>query len=106
MKASADPKVQDFIIQIMTLDDIKFKIMESLREIAFNIFPKIKERMMYGGILLTLNEDVGGIFVYTNHVSFEFSNGFEFDDPGHFLEGKGKFRRHLKFSSAILPNNN
>jgi len=29
----------------------------------------------------------------------EFSNGYLFDDPKSLLEGKGKYRRHLKLRS-------
>ena len=55
--------------------------------------------MMYGGIMITLEEDVGGLFSYKNHVSFEFSQGHAFDDPYQLLEGKGQFRGHLKLRS-------
>ena len=99
MKKSADQKVQDFISQTMMIDHAKYQVLEDLRKIVFKHFPEVKERVMYGGIMLSLPEDVGGIFVYKNHVSFEFGNGVNFNDPEKVLEGSGKFRRHLKIKS-------
>ncbi len=32
------------------------------------------------------------------HISFEFVDGVEMEDPEGVLEGAGKYRRHLKFS--------
>lgn len=46
------------------------------------------------------NSFVGGIFVYKDHVSLEFSEGASFDDPEAQLEGKGKMRRHLKLKTV------
>ncbi|MDY8135661.1 DUF1801 domain-containing protein [Aquimarina sp. 2201CG5-10] len=97
MISSKDEKVQSFINKIMILNDTQYKILEKLRKIVFETYPEVKERMMYGGILFSLSEDFGGVFVYKNHVSFEFSNGYKFEDPQSMLEGSGKFRRHLKF---------
>ncbi len=39
---------------------------------------------MYGGIMFSLDDDFGGIFVRKNHISFEFGNGFAMDDPDKF----------------------
>jgi len=55
--------------------------------------------MMYGGIMFSLEDDFGGLFVRKNHVSFEFGSGVTMDDPDNILEGIGKFRRHLKIRS-------
>jgi len=49
--------------------------------------------------MFSLEEDFGGLFVYKSHISFEFSMGVNMKDPKHELEGKGKFRRHLKIKS-------
>jgi len=45
------------------------------------------------------DEDFGGIFPSKKHVSFEFTNGIELVDKNIMLEGKGKYRRHLKIQS-------
>ena len=63
-------------------------------------YPKVNERMMYGGIMFSMeDEDFGGIFAYKKHISFEFGEGYKFKDPDKLLEGGGKFRRHLKIKT-------
>ena len=101
MKKSKNEQVQKFLDEIMMLDDIKFEMLQKLRKIVFDIYPKINERMIYGGIMFSLEEDFGGLFVSKNHISFEFINGFTMNDPKKILEGTGKFRRHLKIRSLI-----
>jgi hypothetical protein len=96
MGQSTDHKVQDFINEIMLADEKGHLILEELRRIVFEIYPDVKEKFMYGGIIFSNTDDFSGVFVYKNHVSLEFSRGFEFEDPDKLLEGKGKFRRHLK----------
>ncbi|MDN5202781.1 DUF1801 domain-containing protein [Fulvivirgaceae bacterium BMA10] len=99
IKKSTDPKTQEFIDNIEILDQTQFQILNKLRGIVFDHFPQVKERIMYGGIIFSYDEDFGGVFVYKSHVSFEFSFGYKFNDPENLLEGGGKFRRHLKFRS-------
>ena len=96
MKKSKNEQVQKFLEEIMMFNDEQFIILQKLREIVFKIYPKTNERMMYGGIMFSLEDDFGGIFVRKNHISFEFINGFTMKDPKKVLEGTGKFRRHLK----------
>lgn len=97
---SNDTRVQQFLEDIRSSDLDKYNILQKLREIVFAECPDVSERMMYGGIMFSLEKDFGGLFVYTNHVSFEFSNGAKMNDPKILLEGQGKFRRHLKFISS------
>ncbi len=99
MMKSKDTKVQNFIDETMMLDNNKHQILQALRKITLENYPEAEERMMYGGIIFSLEEDFGGVFVYKNHLSYEFSNGFKFEDPEKLLEGNGKFRRHLKLKS-------
>lgn len=99
MKKSKNEQVQKFLEEIMMFDDEKFNMLQKLREIVFKQFPKAKERMMYGGIMFSLEDDFGGLFVRKKHISFEFGNGFAMNDPKKLLEGTGKFRRHLKIKS-------
>ena len=105
MKKSKDEKVQRFLEEIMMFNDEQFNILQKLRELVFKIYPKTNERMMYGGIMFSLEEDFGGIFVRKNHISFEFVNGFTMKDPDKLLEGAGKFRRHLKIKSSLEIKN-
>ena len=100
MKISKDEKVQKFLDKILLIDNDKFSTLIAMREIVFKIYPKTDERIMYGGIMFSLNtEDFGGLFVRQNHISFEFGKGFMMKDPNKLLEGSGKFRRHLKIKS-------
>ena len=99
MKKSKDEKVQKFLDDIEEFDTEKSRILQHLRKIVFNQYPEVSERMMYGGIMFSLGEDFGGIFVRKKHISFEFSEGAIFKDPNNALEGTGEFRRHLKIKS-------
>ena len=97
MLKSKNLKVQKFLDEISEFDNKKFKILQKLREIVFGKSKKINEEIKYGGIMFSLEKNFGGIFVYKNHISFEFLNGWQMNDPQKILEGTGKFRRHLKF---------
>jgi len=99
MKRSENEKVQGFLDKIKETDSLSYQILQALRKIVFEHYPQISERIMYGGIMLSLKEDVGGLFACKKHVSFEFGAGYLFEDPDQLLEGGGKFRRHLKFRS-------
>jgi hypothetical protein len=99
LEKSKNEQVEKYLEEIMLINDEQFNVLQKLREIVFNVNPKTNERIMYGGIMFSLNDDFGGVFVRKNHISFEFGNGFTMNDPDKFLEGKGKFRRHLKIRS-------
>ena len=99
MENSKNKKVQNFLNDIKMLNDDKYSILQKLREMVIQQFPEVGERMMYGGIMFSLEGDFGGVFVYKKHISFEFGNGATMKDPKGLLEGSGKLRRHLKFSS-------
>lgn len=99
MKISKDERVNTFLEETNMLNCEQFNILQKLRGMVFKIYPKIDERMIYGGIMFSLEDDFGGIFVRKNHISFEFGNGFKMKDPKNLLEGTGKFRRHLKIKA-------
>jgi len=99
MKKSKNEQVQNFLEEIEMLNAEKYNILQKLRGVVFKIYPKTNEKMMYGGIMFSLKDDFGGIFVRKNHVSFEFINGFKMKDPDKLLEGTEKLRRHLKIKS-------
>lgn len=65
--------------------------------------PNLLEQVKYGGILFSQTEaessGVCGLFMYSAHVSLEFSQGVQLKDPQGQLEGSGKYRRHLKFKT-------
>lgn len=99
MITSENEQVQKFLEEIEQMDEEKSLIILKLREMVFELFPGVNEKIMYGGIMFSLEKDWGGLFLSKKHVSFEFSNGAVFNDPKKILEGGGKFRRHLKFKS-------
>ena len=79
--------------------------MSAIKELVADIAPHARYVPKYGGHVIALDPDsdttfVGGFFTSANHVSLEFSEGASFDDPNCLLEGKGKKRRHLKFTDV------
>lgn len=100
MKNSENPEVQKFLDEIKIIDAEKSDILIELRQVIFDFFPKTNERVMYGGIVFFLNDEMfSGLFLNKNHITLEFANGFLMNDPHGSLEGKGKYRRHLKIRS-------
>lgn len=68
-----------------------------IRSLFLETCPGLSEAVKYGGIVFLRDKElIGGVFVYKEHVSVEFSQGAAFPDPGSVLEGKGKYRRHIK----------
>ena len=85
------------------MDEIIFTLKEIVRELN----PDVLFVPKYGGELIELipnNEKsrIGGIFTYSEHVTLEFSQGFRMDLGPGFLEGNGKYRRHIKFRTFVL----
>ena len=101
MRASNSQAVQTLLDEMEVFDAQKYEILQRLRAVVFEANQEVTERMMYGGIMFSLGDDFGGIFAYKNHVSFEFGAGATLVDPNQVLEGKGKFRRHLKIASFV-----
>ncbi len=97
---SKNEKVQEFLDNTWKFETDKFETLQELRKIVFKIYPKTVERIIYGGIMFSIDEeDFGGLFIRKKHISFEFGAGFKMKDPNKILEGGGKFRRHLKIQS-------
>ena len=100
MKKSKKLDVKKFLEEIKMIDADKSEILIEIRQIIFDLFPKTDERIMYGGIVFFFNEEMfSGVFLNKKHVTVEFSKGFLMQDPHALLEGKGKYRRHLKLKS-------
>ncbi|WP_246464442.1 DUF1801 domain-containing protein [Undibacterium seohonense] len=59
----------------------------------------VQEEIKYGGILFAVEQAFCGVFAYANHVSLEFGEGASLPDRFGVLEGKGKFRRHIKLET-------
>lgn len=94
---SSNEKVNKFLQDIHSTFPDKFEIVDEIRNVFLNSNSDICEEIKYGGITFTiLGQLIGGVFVYKQHISIEFSFGAQFSDSDGFLEGKGKLRRHLK----------
>ncbi len=80
-----------------------YPLVEALYQLIRQHAPQLIEQVKYGGILFSRTEaessSVCGVFMYTAHVSLEFSRGAQLNDPQNQLEGSGKYRRHLKFKT-------
>ena len=80
-------------------------ITREIDTIIEEICPGAGRRPMYGGIVFERQAGnhqtmVCGHFIYKSHVSLEFSNGYLLEDPDGVLEGKGKYRRHIKLTES------
>lgn len=100
MIKSNNLRVQQFLEDAQSADPNKYAILQAARAEVFTLAPDTAERFIYGGIMFSLDENFGGVFVSKNHVSFEFGHGYLFSDPDKILEGGGKFRRHLKLQNV------
>lgn len=102
MPNPSKPKNIDAFLSVLKKQSPQiFNILNKARKLVHKQYPSVVERIMYGGVMFSLGEDdVGGLFPYTKHVSFEFSKGVNMKDPNGYLEGSGKGRRHVKLSSV------
>lgn len=79
----------------------KMQIVQHLQEMIQQVMPEAKLINKYGGIVIEriagqTDTQCCGYFVYTNHISLEFTQGDKLADPEGVLEGIGKRRRHIK----------
>jgi len=93
-------RISKLLEDIRLLDSGRFELVQALREIILGLDSSISEEVKYGGFLFSAEEPFCGVFSYTKHVSLEFSAGASLPDKFNVLEGEGKFRRHIKLSSA------
>lgn len=89
-------QVDKFLKELSVSDFEKFEVISLLRRTVLDMLPDTKEAFKYGGIMFSLNDSFGGLFVSKKHVSFEFTYGYKLSSELK-LEGNGKYRRHLKF---------
>lgn len=84
--------------------DTAEQLTQAIDAIVEEVCPNAGRRSMYGGIVFEVEPGIPktmvcGHFIYKNHVSLEFTNGYELRDPERVLEGKGKYRRHIKLTN-------
>ena len=102
----ANPRIDNFIQDLLFTDRDKGEILVSLSELVLKIAPNVKEEIKYGGLVFLSGKRLFcGIFIRKNHISIEFDRGAEMQDPDNFLEGSGATRRHLKiFQKEDIKN--
>ncbi|MBL0253263.1 MAG: DUF1801 domain-containing protein [Polaromonas sp.] len=93
---SIEALVDDF----RTLGIERFETVQAVRALVKKTLKPCDEEVKYGGILFASGVQFGGVFVYKDHVSVDFGSGAKIKDPYGYLEGNGKFRRHLKLLNA------
>ncbi|MEM7179275.1 MAG: DUF1801 domain-containing protein [Spirochaetota bacterium] len=100
MNVSRVDAVNDFLADIGLMSKQQLELVLVIRTLFFKASKNIEEGIKYGGLLFTRQgRMLGGIFIYKKHMSIEFSDGATFTDADAILEGKGKFRRHIKIHS-------
>ena len=98
--------IDQFLEELRLKDFDKYELLTRLRNIVLKVYPNVTETIKYGGIILSLEDNFGGLFASKNHVSFEFTYGYKLTSNLK-LEGSGKYRRHLKvkaFSDNLEEN--
>jgi hypothetical protein len=99
MNIDTNDRVERFIQDALFIDEEQGKILVSLRKTILKISPDAQEEIKYGGLVFNVDTKlICGIFLRKEHISLEFSLGMMISDPGEYLEGNGKYRRHLKIS--------
>lgn len=99
-RTEGNEQVENFIQDVLFIDEEKGAILTTLRTILQKTCPSLTEEIKYGGLVFNIGNDLlGGIFLRKKHISLEFSYGYLFQDVDRYLEGSGKYRRHLKVYS-------
>ena len=100
MHSFSAKRISDFMLDIQSVSIEWYEMAVQIRDIHFQCNANISEDIKYGGLVFFLDaEMISGIFFYKQHISIEFGNGACMPDPESVLEGKGKFRRHIKLRS-------
>ena len=100
---SKDEQIEKFLAELKVKDSDKYEVLTNLRSVVFTSISNLSETFKYGGILFSINDNFGGLYVSKQHVSFEFTYGYKLDTE-LALEGDGKYRRHLKFRTLDEVN--
>jgi len=95
----ATDRIAKLLEDIRLLDENRFKLVQTLRELVLSAGTSVSEEVKYGGFLFSTAKPFCGVFSYANHVSLEFGAGASLPDKYKVLEGEGKLRRHIKLSS-------
>lgn len=96
----SDPNVERLLQDLQLIHPDLHAVVQTVRATVREVAPAASEKLMYGGILFSAPQQFCGVFAYSAHVTMEFGRGAELDDPHRVLEGKGKFRRHIRLQAV------
>ncbi len=97
MSINTNDQIESFIQDVSFIDEEQGKNLVFLRQTILKIRPDAQEEIKYGGLVFNVDAKlICGIFIRKKHISLEFSFGMMMSDPDKYLEGNGKYRRHLK----------
>ena len=91
-KKSVDALLDD----IRYINEAHYQLVQEVRALVRDLVNTVSEEVKYGGILFSSDVMFAGVFAYKEHVTVEFGQGAKIQDTFGFLEGSGKFRRHIK----------
>lgn len=91
-KKSVDALLDD----IRYINEAHYQLVQEVRALVRDLVKTVSEEVKYGGILFSSDVLFAGVFAYKEHVTVEFGQGAKIQDTFGFLEGSGKFRRHIK----------
>ena len=89
MGNSNNRKVDDFLADIASVSAERYDVLVAIRQLFLDADEALEEDVKYGGLVFNLNNElIGGIFIYKQHMSIEFSNGASFSDPEVSVGGR------------------
>jgi hypothetical protein len=96
----ANDRVEALVLDLQAFNEPLHSLVQGVRAVVRAVAPAANEAVMYGGIMFAAPTPFCGVFAYKTHVSVEFGRGCDLEDHHHVLEGRGKFRRHIKLRSV------
>jgi hypothetical protein len=91
-------RVDNLLQDLSLVNPDNYQMVQEVRKLVLTIDDGVSEEVKYGGILFSVEKSFCGVFAYANHISLEFGDGALMPDMFGVLEGKGKFRRHIKLT--------
>lgn len=89
-------RVENLVQDLSLVNPVNHEMVQTIRKMVLDLAADVREEVKYGGILFSAHTSFCGVFSYSGHISIEFGDGAKLDDTYAVLEGKGKFRRHIK----------
>lgn len=93
--------VEEYLQTLSQKDTVLTRIALKIHQNILTLHPLATFEIKYGGLLYSVG---CGIFTYSEHTSLEFSQGKLLEDDYKLLQGGGKHRRHIPFSTIEQAN--